>query len=70
MTMKPFDFFFSLLGLILLSPLFLIVALMIKLTSKGPVFFRQERVGQYGNSFIIYKFRTMETGAEKKDSSQ
>lgn len=46
-------------ALILLSPVFLAIAAAIKLTSKGPVFFRQERVGHFGNSFFCYKFRTM-----------
>ncbi len=49
----------SLAALILLSPLFLIVPVLIKLTSKGPVFFRQERVGQFGQKFKILKFRSM-----------
>ncbi|MFZ0395594.1 MAG: sugar transferase [Terracidiphilus sp.] len=46
-------------GLLLLSPLFLIIAAAIKLTSAGPVFFRQQRVGQYGRQFAIFKFRSM-----------
>ncbi len=46
-------------GLILLSPLFLIIAIWIKLGSRGPVFFLQERVGQFGKTFKIIKFRTM-----------
>jgi lipopolysaccharide/colanic/teichoic acid biosynthesis glycosyltransferase len=45
--------------LVLLSPLFLLIALAIKLTSKGPVFFRQERVGWYGKTFVFLKFRSM-----------
>lgn len=46
-------------GLLLLSPLFLIIAIAIKLTSQGPVFFRQQRVGQYGRLFTVLKFRSM-----------
>jgi lipopolysaccharide/colanic/teichoic acid biosynthesis glycosyltransferase len=50
-------------ALILLSPVFLFVALLIKLTSRGPVFFAQQRVGQYGVSFLFFKFRSMRVGA-------
>ena len=46
-------------ALIVLSPVFLIVAMIIKLTSKGPIFFRQERVGQFGSRFVFIKFRSM-----------
>lgn len=66
MIKRLFDFFSSLFGLIVLGPLFFIVALLVKLTSSGPVFFRQERVGQHEKIFRIYKFRTMEVDAEKK----
>jgi len=50
----------SLIALILLSPLFALIAALIKLTSRGPVFFRQARVGQYGERFTFLKFRTMD----------
>lgn len=63
---RLFDLFFSAIGLILLLPLFLIVAVWIKLDSSGPVFFRQTRVGQFGHLFQIYKFRTMCSDAESK----
>jgi len=53
-------------GLLLLSPLFLIIIILIKLGSKGPIFFRQERVGLNGHTFRIHKFRTMAAGAERK----
>jgi lipopolysaccharide/colanic/teichoic acid biosynthesis glycosyltransferase len=49
----------SLIALVLLSPLFLVIALAIKLTSKGPVFSREKRVGQYGVPFVFLKFRSM-----------
>ena len=58
----------STLLLILLSPLFLILAIVIKADSKGPIFFRQTRVTQYGREFKIYKFRTMVNNAEKLGS--
>jgi lipopolysaccharide/colanic/teichoic acid biosynthesis glycosyltransferase len=54
-----FDIVASFLGLLLLTPLLLGVALLIKLDSRGPVFFRQERIGRGGRPFLIYKFRTM-----------
>ena len=62
---RVFDIFVSLLMLIILSPLFLILAIMIKIDSKGPVFYRQERVTQYGKKFRIFKFRTMVVDADK-----
>jgi len=61
-----FDFFASCIGLLLLAPLFLLIALAIKLDSPGPVFFRQQRVGQYGKLFHIHKFRSMTVDAPSK----
>ena len=58
------DFIISLIALILLSPIFLLIAILIKLSSKGPVFFRQDRGGLNGRIFKIYKFRTMYDGAD------
>lgn len=63
---RLFDLFFSVIGLILLMPLFLAVAIWLKLDSSGPVFFRQARVGRFGRLFNIYKFRTMCSDAESK----
>jgi len=66
MTAKRiFDLFFTVPGLIVLLPFFALIALWIKLDSKGPVFYRQERVGRYGETFKIYKFRTMVENADK-----
>ena len=65
MIKRCFDFSMALFGLILLTPLLLLVAFWIKLDSKGPVFFRQERVGRYGVVFRIFKFRTMTVSTEK-----
>jgi lipopolysaccharide/colanic/teichoic acid biosynthesis glycosyltransferase len=59
MLKRLFDIIFSTLGLLILSSLFLLVAILIKLDSRGPVFFRQERVGKDEKIFKIYKFRTM-----------
>ena len=58
------DIVVSLLFLILLSPAYIICAIIIKSSSKGPVFFTQERIGLHGNPFYIYKFRSMSVGAE------
>lgn len=66
MSKRIFDLFFASVGLILLSPLFLLIAAWIKWDSTGSIFFRQERVGQYGKTFRIHKFRTMVTDAEKR----
>lgn len=62
---RLFDITVSSLLLIFLSPLFLILAIAIKLDSKGPVFYRQTRVTQYGKEFKIFKFRSMVTDADK-----
>lgn len=60
-----FDIFFSILGLVVLSPLFLVVAVWIKLDSRGPVFYRQVRVGRHNRDFRIFKFRSMRVGSDK-----
>ncbi|MBQ6814977.1 MAG: sugar transferase [Lachnospiraceae bacterium] len=65
---RAFDFLVSLLMLIILSPVFLVIAILIKTDSKGPVMFRQVRVTQYGREFRIFKFRTMVNDAESKGS--
>ena len=62
---RIFDIFVSALMLVILSPLFLILAIAIKIDSTGPVFYRQERVTQYGKSFRIFKFRSMVVDADK-----
>lgn len=62
---RIFDIIVSAVMLIILSPLFLILSIVIKLDSKGPVFFRQVRITQYGREFRIHKFRTMVCGADK-----
>lgn len=62
---RIFDIIASGLGLIVLSPLFLVLAIWIKLDSKGPVFYRQVRVGLNNKDFRIFKFRSMRVGADK-----
>jgi lipopolysaccharide/colanic/teichoic acid biosynthesis glycosyltransferase len=59
MSKRLFDLLLSSIGLLLLAPLLLLIALAVKLDSRGPVFFRQERVGRFGHPFFIHKFRTM-----------
>lgn len=62
---RIFDFVASLIGIIILSPIFIVVSIAIKLDSKGGILFLQKRVGKDGKEFNIYKFRTMVTDAEK-----
>src|SRR5690606_32965829 len=62
---RIFDLISSVMGVILISPLLILISLLIKLTSKGPVFFKQERLGKNGRVFNIIKFRTMIVNAEK-----
>lgn len=65
-----FDVLLSLLALVVLSPVFLFVAIAIKLESAGPVIFKQTRLGRFGKPFEIYKFRSMCVGAEQQGSGQ
>lgn len=62
---RMFDIAISITVLLVCLPLFIILAILIKSSSKGPVFFRQERIGLHGNPFIIYKFRSMKLDAER-----
>lgn len=64
MIKRIFDICVSSVGLLCLWPIFLLSAIAIKASSKGPIFFRQERVGLYGQVFLIHKFRTMIDNAE------
>jgi lipopolysaccharide/colanic/teichoic acid biosynthesis glycosyltransferase len=66
MAKRFFDLMFSLFGLIILSPFFLIISLCISIHSKGGVYYIQKRVGKHGKEFNIIKFRTMFAGAENK----
>lgn len=63
---RVFDITVSGIVILLVLPFFLIIAIAIKIDSRGPVFYRQERVTQYGKHFKIFKFRSMVTGADKK----
>jgi lipopolysaccharide/colanic/teichoic acid biosynthesis glycosyltransferase len=65
-TKRLFDVLFSGLGLLVLSPLLLVLALLIRLSDGGPAFFRQDRVGYGGRVFRLWKFRTMVVGAERR----
>ncbi len=61
---RLFDLVFSIFGLILGAPLFLLLGILIKIDSRGPIFYRQSRIGFDGKEFLIYKFRSMRTDAE------
>lgn len=63
---RLFDIVLSFVGLVTLSPILLGISIIIKITSPGPVFFKQVRVGRYEKNFKIFKFRTMVVDAEKK----
>ena len=65
MLKRIFDIVSSLFGLIVLSPFMLIIAILIKLDSKGPIFFKQVRVTKNGREFKIFKYRTMKIGSDK-----
>jgi lipopolysaccharide/colanic/teichoic acid biosynthesis glycosyltransferase len=69
MVKRFVDVVLSAVGLLLLSPLFLLLALVIKLDSRGPVFYRGVRVGRHGRPFEIYKFRSMVADAERKGAA-
>jgi len=64
-----FDFAFSFMVILLWMPVFIVIGIMIKITSKGPMVFKQKRVGLHGREFYIYKFRTMMVDAEKMQAA-
>jgi len=66
MTKRIFDLLMSTFGLLVLAPILILLAIWIKIDSRGPIFFRQERVGRGGLIFRIHKFRTMVNDAESK----
>ncbi|MDN5205374.1 sugar transferase [Fulvivirgaceae bacterium BMA10] len=66
MLKRLFDIIFSTIGLLILSPVFLIFSILIKLDSKGPIFYLQTRVGKQGKDFKLFKFRTMRVDSDKK----
>lgn len=66
MAKRLFDIIFSLAGIVLLLPFFLLISLVIALSSRGGVFYVQKRVGKDGKDFSLFKFRTMYTGADSK----
>lgn len=61
-----FDFLFSLLGILILLPVFVILYLAISFESKGGGFYKQQRVGRHGKDFFVYKFRSMRVGSDQK----
>jgi len=66
---RLFDFFAAMMGLIILSPFFLFIAVLIKIKMPGPVLFSQKRVGQHGKIFTLHKFRTMTTNHGRSNIS-
>jgi exopolysaccharide biosynthesis polyprenyl glycosylphosphotransferase len=66
---RTFDLVFAVLGVVILSPVFLAIAVLVKLSSPGPVLFRQERVGRNGKSFTLLKFRTMYCSTEAESDT-
>lgn len=66
MLKRIFDIVFSALGLLFLLPFFIIISALIAANSKGGIFYKQIRVGKNEKNFLLYKFRTMHTGADKK----
>lgn len=66
MLKRSFDIFFSFCGLIILSPLFLIIFVLVKTESKGPAIYKQTRVGKNGKDFSVLKFRSMKQDSESK----
>jgi len=65
-VIRFFDFILSLVGLVVLAPILIVLAIWIKIDSKGPVFYKQVRVGQNGIDFGLFKFRSMVVDADKK----
>lgn len=65
-TKRLFDILASLIGLIILSPVFLVVAIAIKIDDGGPIFYNQERIGKNGKEFKMYKFRSMKVNADQE----
>ena len=66
MFKRAFDLVFSILGIVLLSPLLIAISLLIKVDSKGPVLYLQQRVGKKNHDFYIFKFRSMRPNSDKK----
>ena len=69
MTKRLFDLILSFLGLFILFPFFVVIAIAIKRDSFGPIFYKGKRIGRFGKPFLIYKFRTMVVNADKKGAS-
>lgn len=63
---RLFDIILSSIGILVLSPILVLISILVKISSKGPVFYRQVRVGKGNKDFRIFKFRTMYTGSDKK----
>lgn len=66
---RVFDLFWATVGLCLIWPVFLVIGLLVKVEDRGPIFFRQRRIGRHGHPFRMWKFRTMVVDAEQKGSA-
>src|SRR4051812_37155933 len=66
LLIRFFDFLFSLIGIIILSPAFILISIAIVINSRGGILYRQSRVGKNNKDFLLWKFRTMKTGSDAK----
>src|SRR5437763_5346829 len=66
LLIRFFDFLFSFIGIIVLSPLFIFISIAIVIDSRGGIFYKQIRVGKDNKDFMLWKFRTMKTGSDAK----
>jgi len=66
-VIRTFDILFSFIGLVFFSPLLVVLSVWIKIDSKGPILYKQIRIGKNGHKFLLYKLRSMKSGSDKRD---